>query len=76
MTPGTILLKRHIRAHKSEPLVDEVELLGANPQYAHVRLPDGRETIVSLRHLTPRGDVSPSMEEWKSVPQSSSEVKK
>ena len=75
MTPGTVLLKQHVRAHKCEPLVDEVELLEANPQYAHVRLPDGRETTVSHRHLAPRGDVSPTMEERKSVPQSSSKVK-
>ena len=48
MTPGTVLLKRHVRTHKSEPLVEEVELLKANLQYAHVRLPDGRETMVSI----------------------------
>lgn len=34
--------------------MDEVELLEANSQYAHVRLPDGR--TVSLRHLAPVGD--------------------
>jgi len=39
--PGTVLLKR--------------ELLDANPGYAHVRLPDGRETTVSMRHLAPAG---------------------
>ena len=75
MTPGTILLKQHVKAHKSEPLIDEVELLEANLQYAHVCLPDRREITVSLRHLAPLGDVSPTMEERKSVPQSSSEVK-
>ena len=63
MTPGTVLLKRHVRAHKSEPLVEEVELLKANPQYAHVRLPDGRETMVSIRHLAPQGEVTPTLEE-------------
>jgi len=41
--PGTVLLKRHVRHSKTEPLVDEVELLQANPNYAHVRYPDGRE---------------------------------
>ena len=53
--PGdVVLMKRHVR-QKYDPLVDEVELLEANPQYAHVRLPDGRETTVSIRHLAPRG---------------------
>lgn len=57
-TPGPILLKRHVRHSKVEPLVDQVELLQANPQYAHVRYPDGRETTVSLRHLAPTGESS------------------
>ncbi|KRZ14529.1 Uncharacterized protein T11_2006 [Trichinella zimbabwensis] len=34
---------------------EEVELLEANPKYAHVRLTDGRETTVSARHLAPAG---------------------
>ena len=53
--PGTVLLKRQARASKYEPLVEQVELLDANPGYAHVRLPDGRETTVSMRHLAPAG---------------------
>ena len=46
---------------KSDPLVDEVQLLQANPQYAHVRHADSRETTVSIRHLAHRGstDVLP-----------------
>ena len=60
--PGPILLKRHVRHSKSEPLVDQVELLQANPQYAHVRYPDGRETTVSLRHLAPTGEVPASVD--------------
>ena len=43
--------------------MEEVELLEANPQYAHVRLPDGRETTVSIRHLAPQGEVTPTFEE-------------
>ena len=54
-TPGPVLLKRHIRASKTDPLVDEVELLQANPQYAHIRHTDGRESTVSIRHLAPCG---------------------
>ena len=55
-------MKRNVRCSKYEPLVDEVELLSANPQYAHVRLPNGNETTVSLRQLAPMGDTfeSPS----------------
>ena len=29
--PGPVLLKRHVRHSKAEPLVDQVELLQANP---------------------------------------------
>ena len=32
--PGAVLLKRHVRPTKADPLVDEVELLQANPHYA------------------------------------------
>ena len=53
--PGTVLMKRQVRASKYEPMVEKVELIDANPGYAHVRLPDGRETTVSIRHLAPTG---------------------
>ncbi|XP_042903296.1 uncharacterized protein [Parasteatoda tepidariorum] len=53
--PGPILMKNHNRSNKYQPMVQEVELLEANPGYAHVRLPDGRETTVNVRHLAPRG---------------------
>ena len=33
--------------------MEEAELLEANPQYAHVRLENGREIPVSLRDLVP-----------------------
>lgn len=55
MTPGNVLMKRHNRASKFDPLVDEVELLHSNTDYAHVKLPDGRETTVSTKHLAPYG---------------------
>ena len=54
--PGPVLLKRHIRTSKTDPLVDEVQLLQANPQYAHIWHADGREATVSIRHLAPCGD--------------------
>jgi transposase InsO family protein len=55
--PGTVLLKRHVRHNKTDPLVDEVELIQANPQYAHIKHANGREATVSIKHLAPRGDV-------------------
>ena len=54
LTPGPVLMKRNVRSSKYEPLVDEVELLECNPQYAHVRLQDGREETVSLHQLAPK----------------------
>lgn len=54
LSPGPVYLKRRIHTSKHDPLVDEVELLEVNPNYAHVRFPDGREDTVSLRHLAPR----------------------
>ena len=53
--PGPVLLRKFIRRSKTEPLVQEVELLEANPQYAHIRYPDGRESTVSARDLAPMG---------------------
>ena len=49
MQPGTVIIKRNVRRSKYEPLVDEVELVEANPRYAHVIFPDGRETTVSMK---------------------------
>ena len=43
--PGNVLLKRHIKTSKHEPLVDEVELIHATPNYARVRLPNGHEKL-------------------------------
>ena len=50
-----VLLRKHVRHSKYDPLVDEVELLEVNPQFAHVRFPDGKEATVSVRDLAPRG---------------------
>ena len=52
--PGAVLLKRHVRTSKTDPLVDGVELLQVNPNYAFVRCPDGREATVSTKHLAPK----------------------
>ena len=56
-TPGKVLLKRQARNSKFEPLVDEVHLIQANPQYAHIRHADGREDTVSTKYLAPQGDL-------------------
>ena len=45
-----------MRKSKFDPLVDEVELIEANPNYAHIRFPDGREDTVVLKHLAPKND--------------------
>lgn len=52
---GQVLLKRFNRSNKYQPIVEEVELLHSNPDFSFVRLPDGRETTVSNRHLAPAG---------------------
>ena len=54
-TPGPLYIKCQVRTSKMDPLVDEVELLQANPHYAHVHYPDGRETTVATKHLAPKG---------------------
>lgn len=59
-TPGPVYFKRQVRTSKMDPLVDEVELLQANPHYAHVRYPDGRETTVATKHLAPKGHMEVS----------------
>jgi hypothetical protein len=49
-------MKKHVRASKYDPLVEEVDLIEANLDYAYVRLADGRGTAVSTHHLAPTGD--------------------
>ena len=51
--PGPVLLRRHDRRFKSDPLVKEVQLVSTNPNYALVRDSDGQENTVSLRDLAP-----------------------
>ena len=54
--PGPVLLKKHVRLSKYDPLVEQVELVHATPHYAHVRFPSGREATVSTRDIAPVGD--------------------
>ena len=44
-----VLLKQFVKNSKYD--VTEVELLEANPKYAYLKYPNGRESTVSLRHL-------------------------
>ena len=60
-----MLLKRHVRTSKYEPLVTEVDLLQSNPQFATVRMADGRESTVSVGDLAPVGGAA---EEHESSP--------
>ena len=53
LTPGPVLLRKHVRSSKYDPLTEEVELISANPNYAHIRKPNGQETTVSVRDLAP-----------------------
>ena len=50
--PGPVLLQRFVR-NKHDLLVDEVELLDANPSFANVRLRSGNEVTVSVSDLAP-----------------------
>ena len=50
--PGPVLLRRFVR-NKNKPLVNEVELMEANPNFAHIRFPDGRESTVLVTDLAP-----------------------
>lgn len=54
-TPGPVLLKRLVRNYY-DSLTDEVDLLEANPHYAHVRFPNGKE------------DIGPGQVTWKLQP--------
>ena len=47
------MLRNHNATKKSDPIVQEVELIHANPTYAHIKHKDGRETTASLKDLAP-----------------------
>ncbi|XP_054287969.1 uncharacterized protein LOC129003695 [Macrosteles quadrilineatus] len=63
LNSGPVYLKRFNRTSKYEPLVEEVQLLHGNAEYAHVKLPDGRETTVSTRHLALVGEYQTDIEQ-------------
>ena len=51
-------LRKHVHQSKFDQLVEEVEVLHANPQYAHIRLPSRVESTVSIRDLAPCGETA------------------
>ena len=55
LTPGPVLLKNYYRTSKYQPIVNEVELIDANPNYAKIRYQDGSEANVSIKDLAPTG---------------------
>lgn len=54
--PGPVFLKKHVRNNKYGPLVEEVQLVESNPNYATIQFKDGRHSTVSLKHLAPKGN--------------------
>lgn len=44
---------RFVRVSKNDLFLDQVQLMDANPSYAHIKYQDGRESTVSLRDLAP-----------------------
>ena len=42
MSPGPVVLKIFVRNNKTNPYVDQVELLNSNPTYADIKYPSGR----------------------------------
>jgi len=48
-----VFLRNHVRSSKYDDVVEELELLEANPMYANVSRKDGRKQNVSLCDLAP-----------------------
>ena len=61
--PGPVLLRKFNRSTKQDDLVEEVDLVEANPSYAYIPYRDGRESSVALKDLAPSPrsptDISP-----------------
>ena len=53
LKPGPVMLRNFVRQSKHDDLVSQVQLTEANPMYAYVRFPSGREANVSLCDLAP-----------------------
>lgn len=64
---GPVLLRKFVRTHKSDSLVEPVDLVNATPHYARIRYPDGRESTVSTSDLAP-APKEPSTHSTSSLP--------
>nr|XP_040564262.1 uncharacterized protein LOC121114380 [Lepeophtheirus salmonis]XP_040564263.1 uncharacterized protein LOC121114380 [Lepeophtheirus salmonis] len=53
INPGKVNLRRYVGYSKNDPLVDEVDLVTSNPEYATIRLSGGQEKMVSLIDFAP-----------------------
>ncbi|GFU71383.1 putative retrovirus-related pol polyprotein from transposon opus [Trichonephila clavipes] len=49
--PGPVLMKNQMCANKYEPIVQEVELIEANPDYAHVKLEENVQAYPDLQPI-------------------------
>ena len=57
MSPGPVLLKIFVRNNKTDPSMDQVELLNSNPTYGSIKYPSGRESTISIRDLAPGPEI-------------------
>ena len=55
---GKVFVKKHLRSSKYDPLV-EADLIEAEPQNAHIKFLNGRESTVPIRDLAPLGNSKP-----------------
>ena len=60
LQPGPVFLRRFVR-NKSDPLVDEVDLLECHQNYATVRYPNGSTDTVSVQYLAPLRQSGPKL---------------
>ena len=51
--PDQVLLRKFVKVHKNDDLVEEVRLIDANPTYANICYADGRQGTVSIENLAP-----------------------
>ena len=58
---STVLVRRHHRSSKYEPVVEEADFIHATPQYAFIRFKNGHESTVSLRNTAPLPDSEESI---------------
>ena len=62
-SPGTVLVRKHVRGSKYEPVVEEADLIHATPNYAFIRFKNGHEATVSLKDVAPTPNQPPIIDE-------------